>query len=700
MFEILVRFKKNACHHFLFFVFIAFAIYSPGVANIGQASDKDTQGQEIISFRYLVDGNWIELGLNPDSIVIKESKEKEYSRFEEVLERRSNLSLGYWLHDLREGFTVDDALTHPSRSGDSFISPLLHDDQGGIVFVADSLLYVSVPIHSWKSTFEEVRAAAGGIASIKVVSSPLGTELDTREYFKTEFSRWGIPVAATDSDDPRQIIYSLEENINHLHGDVVIALRFELGDGWQLWEKLEKIAAVTGVSSVEPEFFLQVEVNMAAPFAWPPNDPDLALTWHLLEHNGFGLNVGPVWEETIGYSSVRVALLDCGVETSHPDLHLAPGRNFVLDQAPDNYDPFVPSDPSQFNGGQFENHATALAGIISAHANNNFLTTGVAPQIRTVPLRVYNYPSSSTPMLSTSSVVNAINWAADSGCRITTISLGFGTSGIVSNAYLNTKNSHDMIHFAASGNFNVATLAFPASSPHVIAVGATDQNGNRWTGGAFGAGSNYGTGLSLMAPGQSIRTTDRMPPNGYATPFGSLEFTIQSGTSASAPMAAALAGLLLSKNPRLSAAEVESAIINTALDLGPSGYDTEYGHGLIQPLAALNAVPEGIWLRAGAVDTGFGWKYQSRFKHFIDEGTFPYYYHEYHGWQYAHTDDPDNFWFYDDATGTWWRTMLNIPYYPYMLKDGVDLYYYQPGSVNPRWFYRVATQEWVSEHNL
>lgn len=138
----------------------------------------------------------------------------------------------------------------------------------------------------------------------------------------------------------------------------------------------------------------------------------------------------------------------------------------------------------------------------------------------------------------------------------------------------------------ASGNFhqNFSGVTFPANVNGVIAVGATDRNGNIWN------YSSRGPQMDLVAPSGNVGgagdlvTTDRMGNLGYnngnyANNFG--------GTSAAAPQVAGVAALMLSVNAGLTENQVRTILQNTATDMGTAGFDNTFGFGRVNALAAM-----------------------------------------------------------------------------------------------------------------
>lgn len=139
-----------------------------------------------------------------------------------------------------------------------------------------------------------------------------------------------------------------------------------------------------------------------------------------------------------------------------------------------------------------------------------------------------------------------------------------------------------MVHFASAGNSGSSVLAYPASIPGVNAVAAANRLGQR------ASFSQYGTGLAFIAPGQEILTTDRTASDGY----GSGELATMNGTSFASPYAAGVAALICSTHPDFTVAQVERRMQTTALDMGPLGYDTGYGYGMLHAGRAVSAVTQ------------------------------------------------------------------------------------------------------------
>ncbi|MBK4735135.1 S8 family serine peptidase [Noviherbaspirillum pedocola] len=297
-----------------------------------------------------------------------------------------------------------------------------------------------------------------------------------------------------------------------------------------------------------------VELDRRLPHAFMPNDPvsPNGGAWHL---NKIGATTA--WDSTMG-AGVTIAILDSGVNAWHPDLaaNMVSGYNAV------DYN----SNTDDTCG-----HGTAVAGTAAAVINNGQGTPGIAGQSRIMPVKVAAYDSSYNDCYAYySTVTNGIVWAADHGARIANVSYsGVAGSTGIQNAgnYLKSKGG---LLFVSAGNMG-RDENLPRTSSMVV-VSATDNNDN------LASWSSYGSFVSISAPGTGIWTTTR--DGGYQA---------WSGTSFSSPLTAGVAALMMSANPSLDSATVESLLYSTAVDLGTPGRDSYFGYGRLNAAAAVQA---------------------------------------------------------------------------------------------------------------
>lgn len=300
--------------------------------------------------------------------------------------------------------------------------------------------------------------------------------------------------------------------------------------------------------------------------AYIPNDPGYGNCWQLSTGSDVDVNAPQAWDIETGTSGVIVAIMDCGVQQNHPDIHqLTPGEDET------SFSWFG------FDGGpifDLDNHGTAVAGLVSAFMDNSIGGVGVCPGCRTLSIKMaYDDDPADGWTSQDSWVADGIYDAQSRGARITNSSFYMGSSAVTTLAYNVTSGA--MLHFAAAGNggsdgIGDPALTYPASLGACLAVAALDSDGT------LTSFSNWGTGLDFAAPGTGTYTTDRTGSDGYA----SGNYTYFGGTSAASPVAAGVAALIWSADTSQSAGEVLAIMQSTAKNLGPGGYDTTYGYGI------------------------------------------------------------------------------------------------------------------------
>jgi thermitase len=281
-----------------------------------------------------------------------------------------------------------------------------------------------------------------------------------------------------------------------------------------------------------------------------PDDPFFSTQYGL-----DAINAMQGWDTTTGSSSVTIAIVDSGVDLTHPDLagNLVAGYDFVNDDA----------DAMDDNG-----HGTHVAGIAAAVTDNGTGVAGVSWGAQIMPVKVLNAGAGGT----FDDVAQGIIWAVDNGAQVINLSLGGTTNSPVLQSAIAYAYSQGVVVVAAAGNANSAVL-YPAAYDPVIAVAASDASDNR-------AGfSNYGPEVDVTAPGVNINSTAL--GGGYEN---------RSGTSMAAAFVTGEVALLLSINNGLTPDEVAYIVESTALDIGAPGVDDFTGHGLIQVDAALSSV--------------------------------------------------------------------------------------------------------------
>jgi subtilisin family serine protease len=300
-------------------------------------------------------------------------------------------------------------------------------------------------------------------------------------------------------------------------------------------ESIAIISACPGIRYVEPNYMAFIADTI-------PSDPSWELQYGLLN-----IHAPQGWDYSTGSTAVTIAIIDSGVDLSHPDLadKIVPGYDFV------NEDEIAQDDFG---------HGTHVAGIAAASGNDGVGVSGVSWGARIMPIKVLNASGNG----SFADVAAGITWAADHGAQVINLSLGGASSSTVLQDAVNYAYGKGVVLIAAAGNAGSNFVLYPARYPNVIAVGAVDSSNNH------ASFSNYGLELNLVAPGDSI----------YSTVIGGYGY--KNGTSMAAPYVSGLAAILLGYPGEYSPADITFALESSALDLGVPGFDSLYGHGLIQ----------------------------------------------------------------------------------------------------------------------
>jgi subtilisin family serine protease len=293
--------------------------------------------------------------------------------------------------------------------------------------------------------------------------------------------------------------------------------------------------------------FAEVDRLIAPAFA--PNDPYYGSEWHLQT-----INAPTAWNTSVG-TGVTVAILDSGVDATHPDLlgQLVPGWNF--------YD-------NNSNTADVYGHGTMVAGVIAALGNNGVGVAGVAWGAKVMPVRVTDTSGVGT----LSAFANGLTYAADHGARVANLSFPVQSSSSTQTAAQYFMNKGGVV-FNSAGNY--ATLDSTPPSNSLVSVSATGSTDT------LASWSSYGPYVDVSAPGVGIWTTTL--GGGYSA---------VSGTSFSSPLSAGVAALMISVNPSLAPSQIVSLLESTAVDLGTVGYDYSYGYGRVNAGAAVIAAAQ------------------------------------------------------------------------------------------------------------
>jgi type VII secretion-associated serine protease mycosin len=299
-----------------------------------------------------------------------------------------------------------------------------------------------------------------------------------------------------------------------------------------------------------------VLVTLALTATFANADENRNLEWHLAD-----LRIGQAHEITTG-DGVKVAVIDSGVDASHPDLvgNVLPG--IVTFTGPGRAgDAWTDS-----NG-----HGTGMAGNIAAHGHGmNEGALGIAPAAKILPIA----DAVDAGRTNDVAMVASINYAVDQHAQVICLAQGGGGATAALVTAVRAAEAANIVIVAAVGNRSQGSLAVdaPANIPGVVAAASVDRGGNHF------ADSVTGPAVVLSAPGVDILHPS--PGGGYAK---------GTGTSDATSIIAGAVALVRSKFPTLSATEVIHRLTATATDKGPPGRDDQYGYGVINIVAALTA---------------------------------------------------------------------------------------------------------------
>jgi thermitase len=299
--------------------------------------------------------------------------------------------------------------------------------------------------------------------------------------------------------------------------DVALVHRHNRGQVLQVLDRIgvqvvrvpkgEELRAVADYRANPNVAFAEVDGIVRA-LSFTPNDPMLPDQWGLAR-----VEATPAWGVTRGRSTIRIAILDTGIDARHRDISpkVVAARNFTTS-----------STVSDRNG-----HGTHVAGIAAAVTNNARGVAGLGFTSVLINGKVLGDDGRGT----WSWVANGIIWAADNGAQVINMSLGGTSRSVTVENAVNYAWGLGAVLVAAAGNSNSSSLTYPAAYATVIAVGATARNDAR------ASFSNFGTWVDVAAPGVDILST--FPRSWWINRYRRM-----SGTSMSAPFVAGLAGLV------------------------------------------------------------------------------------------------------------------------------------------------------------
>ena len=354
---------------------------------------------------------------------------------------------------------------------------------------------------------------------------------------------------------------------------------------------------------------------------YTPNDPQYTSQWHLKNTGqgggtpGADVKADQAWDLTRGDAGTIICVIDSGVENTHVDLRLtAQGFNAMCGAGVNMGDPRPQPCSSSYAG----NHGTSCAGVAAARINNGIGVAGVAGECTVLPINLLGSGMGyGTPSMEAA----CFDHATANGAAVITNSWGpdgvpWPLPSLVQTAFINaTTNGRGGLGcciFWAGGNGNeLITSDGYASSFYTMAVAASTNYDTR------ASYSDYGPEVDFAAPsnggslGITTTSTNSSGASNYTSSFG--------GTSSASPLAAGVAGLVVSWNPSLTWIQVRDILRNTADQINPSaspgagnyynpttGHSPWYGHGRINAYQALLAAGPSTAFSLALTTTGVG----------------------------------------------------------------------------------------------
>lgn len=280
----------------------------------------------------------------------------------------------------------------------------------------------------------------------------------------------------------------------------------------------------------------------------------------------YGFN--SAWKITKG-SGVKVAVIDTGIDETHPDLFgaVATGKDFSGIGGPTGNLPI----------GEISYHGTMVASLLAGRghgddAKNPAGVIGTAPE---ADLLSVSMAFGDAHLDTDKQIADGIRWAVDNGAKVINLSLTRNSSDWPESwdeAFLYAFDN-DVVIVAAAGNRGSGTdqVGAPATIPGVLVVAGVDKNAE-----ASNQASTQGLTVAVSAPATDL-----------VSAYPGSEYKIWSGTSGAAPIVSGLVALVRAKYPNLDANNVINRIIETATPQTKEKFSPIYGFGLINPLRAL-----------------------------------------------------------------------------------------------------------------
>jgi subtilisin family serine protease len=327
--------------------------------------------------------------------------------------------------------------------------------------------------------------------------------------------------------------------------------RWRIEDGRSVTAVIQSLASEARVVGAQPNYLFQQEGQADDSQTRSEGDPAQYVVAKLHLTEAHRLATG---------ENVLVAVIDSGIDTSHPDLAGAVAASFDV----------LGPHKAHF-------HGTAIAGAIAARGQ----LIGVAPGVRLLAVRALDDAGQGTTM----SIADGLDWAVAHGARVLNMSFA-GPHDPLLQQHLAAAHDRRIVLVAAAGNAGPASAPlYPAADANVIAVTATDADDHLF------ARANRGRYIAVAAPGVDI-----LEPAPDAT------VQLISGTSVAAAHVSGVAALIIQRAPALDAEAVRAILMRSATALSVPDARDDSGAGLADALRAVESAVDSTQLEARSAE--------------------------------------------------------------------------------------------------
>ena len=298
-----------------------------------------------------------------------------------------------------------------------------------------------------------------------------------------------------------------------------------------------------------------------------PNDSFYPLQEYLNNtKGGSDIKTEQAWDITRGSSSVIIAIIDSGIDATHPDFigKIVKPKNIMTGE-------------NNANITDNEPHGNFVAGFVAANGNDSQGITGVCPECKIMPIRA-SFGNEFTSV----DIINAIKYAVANGAKVINMSFGGGRVAQEERDTISRAVAQGIVFVGATDNQDFYSVTYPAALPGVISVTGVDSNDKYATG-------NRRSWVDISAPSSKILSTFAGVSNYYRLLPENNRYAYGTGTSFGTPIVSGIAGLMLSKNPNLSPSQIKQYLKESSenIDLKNPGLQGLIGAGRVNAYGAV-----------------------------------------------------------------------------------------------------------------